>query len=66
MKTLKSDISEPYKGQVDYLKDSLSDFYDKNDIKDKVNDLVRFHGTIQVKTENCIIFRTNPDSYLGT
>ena len=41
MKTLKSDISEAYKVQVNYLKDSESDFYDKNDMKEKVNDLVR-------------------------
>ena len=40
MKTLKSNISEAYKVQVDCLKYSESDSYDKNDIKEKVNDLV--------------------------
>ena len=40
MKTLKSNISEGYKIQVDGLKDSEPDSYNKNDIKEKVNDLV--------------------------
>ena len=35
MKTLKSDNSKAYKVQVDYLKDSESDSYDKNDMKEK-------------------------------
>ena len=35
MKTLKSNISEAYKVQ------SESDSYDKNDMKEKVNDIVR-------------------------
>ena len=40
MKTLKSNTSaEPYKVQVDCLKDSESDSYDKNEMKEKVNDL---------------------------
>ena len=43
MKTLKSDISEAYKVQVD------SDSYDKNDMKKKVNDLVRLHKAMQEK-----------------
>ena len=43
MKNLKSNISEAYKVQGDCLKDSESDSYDKNDIKEKVNDLVRLH-----------------------
>ena len=34
MKTLKSNISEAHKVQVDCLKDSESDFYDKNDMKE--------------------------------
>ena len=33
MTTLKSNISEAYKVQVDCLKDSESDSYDKNDMK---------------------------------
>ena len=44
MKTLKSNISEAYKVLVDYLKDSESD---KNDMKEKVNDLVRLHEAMQ-------------------
>ena len=34
MKTLKSNISEAHKVQVDCLKDSESDFYDKIDMKE--------------------------------
>ena len=41
MKTLKSNISEVHKVQIECLKDSESDSYDKNDMKEKVNDLVR-------------------------
>ena len=51
MKTLKSNISEAYKVQVDCLKDSESDSYDKNDMKEKVNDLVRLHEAMQEKLE---------------
>ena len=43
MKTLKNDISEAYKVQVDSLKDSGSDSYDKNEMKGK---LVRLHEAI--------------------
>ena len=43
MKTLKSNILEAYKVQIDCLKDSESGSYDKNDMKKKVNDLVRLH-----------------------
>ena len=49
METLKSDISEAYKVQVDCLKDSVSDSYDKNDMKEKVNDLIRLHKAMQEK-----------------
>ena len=49
MKTLKSNISEAYKVQVDCLKDSESDSYDKNDMTEKVNDLVRLHEAMQEK-----------------
>ena len=38
MKTLKSNISEAYKVQVDCLKDSESYSYDKNDMKEKMNE----------------------------
>ena len=47
MKTLKNNISEAYKVQVDCLKDSLSDSYDIHGMK--VNDLVRLHEAIQKK-----------------
>ena len=49
MKTLKSNISEACKVKVDCLKDSESVSYDKNDIKEKVNDLVRLHEAMQKK-----------------
>ena len=49
MKTLKSNILDAYKLQVDCLKDSESGSYDKNDIKEKVNDLVRLHEVMQEK-----------------
>ena len=43
MKTLTSNIPKAYKVQVDCLKDSESDSYDKSYMKEKVNDLVRLH-----------------------
>ena len=49
MKNLQSNISEVRKGQVYCLKDSESDSYDKNDMKEKVNDLVRLHKAMQEK-----------------
>ena len=49
MKTSKSNISEAYKVQFDCLKDSESDSYDENDMKEKVNDLVRLHKVMQEK-----------------
>ena len=49
MKTLKSNVSEAYKVQGDCLKNSESDSYDKNDMKEKVNDLVRLHEAMQEK-----------------
>ena len=48
-KTLKSNISEEYKIQVDCLKDSKSDSYDKKDMKQTVNDLIRLHEGMQEK-----------------
>ena len=48
MKTLKSNISEAYKVQGDCLKDSESDSYDKNDMKEIVNE-VRLHEAMQEK-----------------
>ena len=47
MKTLRSNISEAYKVQVDCLKDSESDSYDKNDMTEKVNNLLRLHEAMQ-------------------
>ena len=49
MKTLKSNISEAYKAQVDCLKDSESDSSDENDMKEKVNDLVRLLEAMKEK-----------------
>ena len=44
-----SDILESYKVRVDCLKDSESDSYDKNDMKEKLNDFVRLHEAMQEK-----------------
>ena len=49
MKTLKSNIPEAYKVHVDCLKDSESNSYYKNDMKEKVNNLVRLHEAMQEK-----------------
>ena len=46
---MKTYISDAYKVRVDCLKDSESDSYDKNDMKEKVNDLVRLHEAMQEK-----------------
>ena len=69
MKTLKNDISEAYKVQIDSLKDSESDCYDENDIKEKLNDFVRLHKAIQGKlktasySEQIQIFTLVPDKW---
>ena len=55
METLKSNISEAYKVQLDCLKDSESDSYDKNDMKEKMNDLVRLYEAMQEKLK--ILFK---------
>ena len=49
MKTLKNNISKPYSVQVGCLKDLESDSYGKNDMKQKVNELVRLHEVMQEK-----------------
>ena len=65
--------------QVDCLKDLESDSYDKNGMKEKVNDLVRSHEAIQEKlktalylehfsiifraTRICIFFTLVPDKW---
>ena len=48
-KTLKSNISEAQKVQVDCLNNSEPDSYDKNDMQKKVNVLVRLHEAMQEK-----------------
>ena len=54
MKTLTSDISEAQKVQFDCLKDTESDSYDKNDMKEKVNNLVRLHEAMQEKLKTAL------------
>ena len=49
MNSVKSDISEAYKVQIDCLEDSESDSYDKNNMKEKANELVRLHEAITKK-----------------
>ena len=49
MKTLKTDISEPYKVPVGCLKDSEFHCYNENDMEMKVNELVRLHKAMQEK-----------------
>ena len=49
MNTIKSDISEACKVQVDCLEDSESDSYDKNYMKEKANELVRLYKAMQKK-----------------
>ena len=67
MKTLKTNISETYKVQGDCLKDSES--YDKNDMKQKVNDLVRLHEAMQEElraasySEQIQILTLTPDKW---
>ena len=55
MNSLKSNISDTCKVQVDCLKNSKSDSYDKNEMKEKVNDVLRLHETMQekLKTASC-------------
>ena len=55
MNTIKSNISEAYKVQVDCWEDSGSDSCDKNDMKEKTNELVRLHETMEekLKTASC-------------
>ena len=54
MSTTKSDISEACKVQVDCLEDSQSDFYDKNEMKEKANELVRLHEAMQEKLKRAL------------
>ena len=49
MKTLKSNISEALKLQVDWLNNSESDSYDKNDMQEDVNVFVRLQEAMQEK-----------------
>ena len=48
-KTLKNDIPEAQKAQVDGLNNSESDSYDKNDMQENVNALVRLQEAMQEK-----------------
>ena len=64
MKILKSNISEAYKVQVDCLKDSESDSYDKSDMKEKVNNLVRLHKAMQEKSKAASHSEQIPSTYL--
>ena len=45
--TLKSNIPEAYKVEVDCLEDLESDSYDKNNTKEKANELVRLHKAMK-------------------
>ena len=54
MKTLKGNSSEAYKVQVDCLKDSEVDSYDKNDMKEEVNDSVRLQEAMQENLKTAI------------
>ena len=60
-------MSEACKVQVDCLKDSGSDSYNENDMKERVNDLVRFHEAMQQElkaasySEQIQIFTLIPD-----
>ena len=54
MKTLKNNISEAYKVQVECLKDSESDSYDENDMEEKLNELVRLHKAMQEKLKTAL------------
>ena len=71
MKTLKNDIPEACKVEVDCLKDSESDVYDNKDMKEKLNDLVRLHKAIQEKlkttsfSERIQILALVPDQWSG-
>ena len=47
MNTIKSNISEAYKVQVVCLEEPEPDSYDKNDMKEKANDLGRLLEAIQ-------------------
>ena len=49
IKTLKSNISKAHTVHVDCLKDSESDSYDKNNMKEKLNDLVTLLEAMQEK-----------------
>ena len=48
------------------FENSGSDSFDKNDMKEKVNDLVRIQEIMQKKIKSSIILRKNPDFYLST
>ena len=63
MKTIKINVYQAYKLQVDCLEDSEPDSYQKNAMKEKANELVRLHEAKLEKNENSTIFRANPNSF---
>ena len=69
MNTIKSNISEVCKVQVHCCEDLVSDSYDKNDMKEKANELVRFHEAMQEKlattsySEQIQIFTLVPNNW---
>ena len=69
MNTIKSNISETCKVQPDCWEDLESDFYDKYDMKEKANELVRLHEAMQEKlkigsySKQIQIFTLLPDKW---
>ena len=69
MKILQSNNLEAYKLQVDCLKDSEWWDYDKNDMREKVNDLIRLQEKMQEKlktasySEQIQVFPLVPDKW---
>ena len=51
MKTLNNNISEAFKVEVYFLKNSESGSYDKNDMKEKLKDFCRLHEAMKEKLE---------------
>ena len=49
MNAMKSSISGGYKAQVDCWEDSEFDYYNKHDMKEKANDLVKLEKTTHEK-----------------
>ena len=58
LNTIKNYISEVYKVQVDCLENSESDSFDKNDTKEKANELVRLHKAMEEKLKTATYSET--------